>query len=393
MLQYKLMNIAMDLTQIPADKTGIGIYALNLVREILFLNNTSNKFNIYFFAQDDDHEWQELINNSSSKQCHLIPIKSSIFRKLIFRLFFEQVLLPWKCKKLDIDAIYSFHYTMPYLTHIKRVVTIPDMTFYLFPELHQKIKRLYFKTLIPLSLKRCSRAITISASTKTDLLIRFPRLDPEKIAVIHLGVNISSPPVQAKEHLEKYGLQEKKYFLFVGTLEPRKNIPGIIEAFHQVITNNEHYKKDYKLVIMGKKGWFYREIFETVKKYHLEESVVFTGYLGGEAKQALLAHAFLFVYPSFYEGFGLPVLEAMAFRVPVITGNVSSLPEVSGDAALLIDPHHWQEIAAAMLKLLSDQELVKELSKRSLMQAQRFSWRHTAEKTLALFESLTIENE
>jgi len=218
-------------------------------------------------------------------------------------------------------------------------------------------------------------------------------MDPDKIAVIHLGVNISSPPIQAKEYLEKYGLQEKKYFLFVGTLEPRKNIPGIIEAFHQLVTNNEHYKKDYKLVIMGKKGWFYREIFETVKKYHLEESVVFTGYLGGEAKQSLLAHAFLFVYPSFYEGFGLPVLEAMAFGVPVITANISSLPEVSGDAALLIDPYRWQEIASAMLKLLSDQELVKELAKRSLNQAQRFSWRHTAEKILALFESLTIENE
>jgi glycosyltransferase involved in cell wall biosynthesis len=386
------MNIAIDLTQIPADKTGMGIYALNLVREILYLNNTSNKFNIFFFAQDDDNEWQEIINNSNNKQCHLIPIKSSIFRKLVLRFFFEQILLPRKCKKLDIHVIYSFHYTMPYLTRIKRLVTIPDMTFYLFPELHQKIKRLYFKTLIPLSLKKCSKAITISESTKTDLLHRFPYMDADKIAVIHLGVNINSPPVQAKEHLGKYGLQEKEYFLFVGTLEPRKNIPGIIEAFHQVINTNDNIKKNYKLVIMGKKGWFYQEIFETVKKYHLEESVIFTGYLGGEAKQALLAHAFLFVYPSFYEGFGLPVLEAMAFGVPVITGNVSSLPEVSGDAALLIDPHSWQEIAAAMQKLLSDQELVKELSKRSLRQAQRFSWRYTAEKTLALFDSLT-ENE
>lgn len=393
MLQYTIMNIAIDLTQIPADKTGIGIYALNLVREILYLNNTSNKFNIYFFAQDDDNEWQELINNSNNKQCHLIPIKSSIFRKLIFRFFFEQVLLPRKCNKLKIEVIYSFHYTMPYLTRIKRVVTIPDMTFYLFPEMHQKIKRLYFKTLIPLSLKRSSRTITISESTKTDLLKRFPYMDPDKVAVIHLGVNISSPPVQAKEHLEKFGLQEKKYFLFVGTLEPRKNIPGIIEAFHHVINTNDNDKKDYKLVIMGKKGWFYREIFEPVKKYHLEESVIFTGYVSGEAKQSLLAHAFLFVYPSFYEGFGLPVLEAMVYGVPVITGNVSSLPEVSGDAALLINPHNWQEIAAAMLKLLSDRKLVEELAKRSIMQAQRFSWRHTAEKTLALFDSLTIAND
>ncbi len=387
------MNIAIDLTQIPADKTGIGIYALNLVREILHPDHTSNKFNIFFFAQDDDHEWQKLIDNSDNRRCRLILIRSSIFRKLIFRFLFEQILLPRQCQKLDIDAIYSFHYTIPYLTRIKRLVTIPDMTFYLFPGMHQKIKRLYFKTLIPLSLKKCCRAITISESTKSDLLKRFPHMDPDKIAVIHLGVNLNSPPIQAKEHLGKYGLQEKKYFLFVGTLEPRKNIPAILEAFHHIITENAYDKKDYKLVIMGKKGWFYREIFETVKKYHLEESVIFTGYLGGEAKQSLLAHAFLFVYPSFYEGFGLPVLEAMVYGVPVITSNVSSLPEISGDAGLLIDPHHWQEIAAAMLKLLSDQELAEELSQRSLIQAQRFSWRHTAEKTLALFDSLTIENE
>jgi glycosyltransferase involved in cell wall biosynthesis len=259
--------------------------------------------------------------------------------------------------------------------------------------MHKKKKRLYFKTLIPLSLKRCSRTITISESTKTDLLNRFPHINPDKIAVIHLGVNISSPPIQAKEHLEKYGLQEKKYFLSVGTLEPRKNIPGIIDAFHHIITTNKDYKKDYKLVIMGKKGWLYQEIFETVKKYHLDESVIFTGYVDGYAKQSLLAHAFLFVYPSFYEGFGLPVLEAMAYSVPVITGNVSSLPEVSGDAALLIDPHNWHEIAEAMLKLLSHRELVEELARKSLMQAQRFSWQHTAEKILALIDSLTIENE
>lgn len=385
----------MDLTQIPADKTGIGIYALNLVRQILNLNQISGKFNIYFFAQDDDAEWQELINNSSNsnKKSHLIPIKSSIFRKLIFRFFFEQILLPRECKKLGIDLVYSFHYTIPYFTRLKRVVTIPDMTFYLFPELHQTLKRFYFKTLIPLSLKRCIRAVTISASTRTDLLERFPRMNPGKIEVIHLGVNINPPPTRANHHLEQYGLHEKRYFLFIGTLEPRKNLPGIIEAFNHVITANNDYKKNYKLVIVGKKGWFYREIFASVKRYHLEESVIFTGYVSGEAKQSLLAHAFLFVYPSFYEGFGLPILEAMAYGVPVITGDVSSLPEISGAAALLINPRRWPEIAGAMLKLLSDQKLRKELSQKSVIQAQRFSWELTAEKTFALFDSLRIENE
>lgn len=174
----------------------------------------------------------------------------------------------------------------------------------------------------------------------------------------------------------------------MGTLEPRKNIPGIIEAFNHIIDADKEYKKNYKLVIAGQKGWFYKKIFKTVKKYHLEESVVFTGYVKGEIKQSLLANAFLFVYPSFYEGFGLPVLEAMAWGVPVITGNVSSLPEVAGDAALLIDPRQWQEIAEAMLTLLSDPSRYENMSKQSLEQAKKFSWQRTAQKTLELFTSI-----
>ncbi len=380
------MNIAVDLTQIPANKTGIGIYALNLVREIIRLNNHTSAFTFYFFAQDDDEEWKQLIKDNS--RCRLVTIKSRFFRKLILRFFFEQILFPRKCRKLNIDAIFSFHYTIPYLTRIKRVVTIPDMTFYLFPYMHQKIKRCFFKSLIPISLKKSDKIVTISESTKNDMLKRFNHIPSGKIEVIHLGVNgvnMSNPPGHLTDHLSRYGLTEKKYFLYVGTLEPRKNIPGIIEAFNHVITANKEYTKNYKLVIAGQKGWFHKKIFKTVKKYHLEESVVFTGYVKGEIKQSLLANAFLFVYPSFYEGFGLPVLEAMAWGVPVITGNVSSLPEVAGEAALLIDPRQWQEIAEAMLKLLSDPSRYENMSKKSLEQAKKFSWQRTAQKTLELF--------
>ena len=384
------MNIAVDLTQIPADKTGMGIYAVNLVRELIRLNNNSKIFHFYFFVQDDDGEWIRLIEGGS--QCRLIPIHAKIFRKLLFRFVFEQVLFPVKCKKLKIDIIYSFHYTMPYLTRIKRIVNIPDMTFYLFPGLHQKIKRLYFKSLIPLSLKKSHKIVTISESTKNDMLKRFKGLSPDKIEVIHLGVRPGNPPVRASQHLDRYGLSKNKYFLFLGTLEPRKNIVSIIKAFHQVITGDDRYRENYKLVIAGQKGWFYEKIFETVERLHLEESVVFTGYANEEVKQPLLANAYLFVYPSIYEGFGLPVLEAMAYGVPVITANVSSLPEVSGEAALLVRPGKWQDIAEAMQKLLSNKKLYENLSTESLARAKKFSWEQTAKKTLALFKSSPINN-
>lgn len=391
MLKYKTMKIAIDLTQIPADKTGIGIYAFNLVREMCRLNATFGRFYFYFFVQDDDETFIRLIKNS--EKCTLIPVKNKTFRKLIPRFFFEQFILPHKCRKLRVDVIFSTHYTIPYFTRIKRVVAFHDMTFYLFPELHQRIKRLYFKTLIPLSIRKSKGIITVSESTKKDMIKRFRYIKTDKIKVIHHGVEFFKEKKKYLEFLSektlgKYGLIAREYFLFVGTLEPRKNILCIIKAFHHVRKSNDTYKKKYKLVIVGKKGWFYDEIFETVKKLRLEEAVIFTGYVSEEEKQVLLLRSFLFVYPSFYEGFGLPVLEAMASGVPVITGNVSALPEVAGDAAILVTPKHWQEISSAMLKLLSDKPLYEKLSQKGLEQAKKFSWEKTAKRTLELFKEM-----
>lgn len=380
-------NIAIDLTQIPADKTGVGVHAFNIVRELIRLNsNSSNEhpFTFYFFTQDDDKEWTQLIGTDPNS--HLISINSKVFRKLILRFFFEQIRLPLRCSKLNIDTILSFHYTMPYLTRIKRMVIFADMTFYLFPELHQKIKRIYFKTLIPLSLKHSSKIITVSESTKKDVLKQFSFVRPDKISVIHHGVNIEGAPANAADYLDKYSLTSKNYFLYVGTLEPRKNIPSIIEAFRHVLDTSSELKTNFKLVIAGKKGWFYEKIFEAVSKYKLESQVVFTGYISEEEKRALLANAFGFVYPSFYEGFGIPILEAMAYGVPVITGNISSLPEVAGHAAILINPNHWQEIAVAMTRLLTDSRLVEDLSVKSIQQAQKFTWENAALKMMELWK-------
>lgn len=389
------MKIAIDLTQIPADKTGVGIYALNLVREMCKLNDYSNTFQFLFFVQDDDETFIRMIKNAGNST--LIPVKHSTFRKILPRLFFEQFILPRKCKKENIDIIFSTHYTIPYFTRIKRIVAFHDTTFYHFPELHQKIKRFYFKTLIPLSIKKSSAIISVSQSTKDDLLHRFKKLNPEKITVIHHGVD----PIKEKEKeiepiskkiMAKYGLTPQKYLLFVGTLEPRKNIKGLLQAFHSIRESNPNIKDEFKLVIVGKKGWFYKEIFEITRKLHMEETVIFTGYVDEDEKQALLLKAFLFVYPSFYEGFGIPILEAMACGIPVITGNVSALPEVAGNAAILINPNDRGEISTAVTGVLSDPELHEELSKKGPEQAKKFSWENTARKTLELIEKIAKDN-
>lgn len=383
------MKIAIDLTQIPADKTGVGIYALNLFREMLKINSVSNKFHFFLFTQDDDDTFLNLVKKNNNTT--LIPVKHSLFRKLLPRLFFEQVLLPRKCRKLKVDLIFSTHYTIPYFTKIKRVVAFHDTTFYRFPKLHQKIKLLYFKTLIPFSIKKSSAIISVSLSTKNDLINHFNGLDPDKITVIHHGTDCFKANEKEKEifcgkTLEKYGLKRSEYFLFVGTLEPRKNITGLLEAFHHLRQSDKAVEEKYKLVIVGKKGWFYNEIFETTRKLNLENAVIFTGYVEEEEKQALLLNASLFIYPSFYEGFGIPILEAMAGGTPVITSNVSALPEVAGDAAVLINPHQWEEISSAMSTLLGDGTLYEELRQKGLAQAGKFSWERTAEKTMELIE-------
>ena len=382
------MNIAIDLTQIPVQKTGIGIHAVFMIREIIKMNRITREDQFFFFAQDDDPEWAAEIPENNHSLCELITIKSKFFRKLPLRFLFEQLLLPHYCKKLKIAVLLSLHYTMPYLTDIPVVVIFPDMTFYLFPHLHEKFKRFYFKTFIPLSIKKSRHIITVSQSTKQDMRALFKLGERDKITAIHLGVAPLQPQTEQETlgHLDTWALKNKQYFLYVGTLEPRKNIPALMAAFHQL--SGTAAAQNMPLVIVGGKGWCYDEIFQKVKEYGLEERVIFTGYVAEEIKQSLLHHAFLFIYPSLYEGFGLPILEAMIHGLPVITSNVSSLPEVAGDAALLVNPSNSQEIAAAMHKLLTEPSFYTSMAEKSRARAASFTWAQNAQKTVALLKRM-----
>jgi glycosyltransferase involved in cell wall biosynthesis len=184
----------------------------------------------------------------------------------------------------------------------------------------------------------------------------------------------------------RYGIAGD-YALFVGTLQPRKNLIRLIEAF----SNFRFPISDFRLVIAGKKGWLYQEIFRWVEELGLEKKVVFTGYVPEGDLPVLLSGARLFVFPSLYEGFGLPVLEAMACGTPVVCSNASSLPEVAGDAAVLVDPQDVEGLAAAMERVLGDEELRAELIVRGFEQARKFSWERCARETLDVLESVCHE--
>jgi glycosyltransferase involved in cell wall biosynthesis len=374
------MRILIDVTQIPVKKGGVGIYALNLIREIAKLD-----FDNYYYIliQSDEHSFDDL----RREKFHIISIPNVIFRKLIFRLLLEQCLIPYFVIKYRIDIVHSLHYSFPFLNFgSKRVVTIHDMTFFKYPEYHKFIKRFYFKFFIYLIPRLADKIISISESSLEDFLL-LTGAQREKVSVIHLGSPGWSPFSFHNDGVElikrKYGI-DNEYVLFVGTLEPRKNIVNLILAFNKLLEINDNYK----LVIAGGKGWDYRQVFDQVDRLNLHDSVIFTGFVDEQEKPYVIKGARIFVYPSLYEGFGLPVLEALSLGVPTITSRMSSLPEVAGDGALLADPTNVDELFGCMKRLLDDKTLYEELKVKGLLQAKRFRWTETAEKTINVYRSV-----
>jgi glycosyltransferase involved in cell wall biosynthesis len=374
------MKVLVDYTQIPEQKVGVGIYADNLLKNIA----RTNAENIFYILVQNDEELNGLDRTGNIK---VIKLSSSIFRIFIFRILIEQFYIPYLVLKHQINIVHSLHYSFPLFSFwAKKVVTIHDLTFFLFPELHVPVKRYFFRIFIRMSVIFCDKLICVSESTKNDLISIFSK-SASKIAVIPLGkderfnTDVDSEGVAKVK--EKYGIT-KKYILFIGTLEPRKNIDNLIKSYNDL-------KKagfDYQLVIVGRKGWYYQSIFDLVNMCELSDSVIFTGYIDEYEKPYIISGAKAFVYPSIYEGFGIPVLESISCGIPTITSNVSSLPEVAGNAALLIDPFDQSSIFNALIKLLSDETLSRDLSEKSIKQAQKFSWAKTSAMTLNLYKSV-----
>jgi len=258
----------------------------------------------------------------------------------------------------------------------KKVIVVHDLSFLAYPQFFTLKQRLWHKLILNKKiLQRADIIIADSGSTKRDL-IDLLDIAEEKVKVVHLGGDKrdeSSAEMAAKHHLPE------KYFLFVGTLEPRKNLSGIIRALNML-------PNDVKLVVAGDWGWKTGKLKVEMEKS--KDRIIFLGYVSDEEKANLYKNAVALAYPSFYEGFGLPIVEAMNLGCPVIAGNNSSQGEVLGDAGLLVDPFNVREISQAMELLLNDRDLRQELINRGKIQAEKFSWEKTARETLELFNKL-----
>ncbi len=291
------------------------------------------------------------------------------------------------------DPVEILHYLHPpsalYWGDIKHsVVSVHDLTLLLYPDQHTRKNIKLYQNNLQTILGKVDRIIASSQATKRDL-IQHLQISENKIDVVLLSIADSFQRVDDLRIIarvkEKYQITGD-YFFFLSTLEPRKNLVRIIEAYHQVLSRRE--MPTFTLVIGGQKGWLYEDIFEIVKNLQLESKVKFLDYVADEDRAALYSGAYLTLYPSLYEGFGLPVLEALTCGSPVITSNVSSLPEVAGDAALLVNPLSTNEISEAMLKLVKNKDLRSKLINQGFKQAKNFSPSKTARETMAIYEEL-----
>ncbi len=289
-----------------------------------------------------------------------------------------------------VDLFHATDHLLPRLARVRSVFTLHDLVFRFYPETHKPLNRWFLTLMMPRFLEAADAVIAVSEWTKKDA-IELYGLDEDKIRVVYEGVNPRFRPASAESISavrQKYGILEK-FILCVGTIEPRKNLTSLLEAYHSV----RNGRRDLKLVIVGKMGWLYEGFFRRLRELGLENEVIFPGFVPDEDLPSLYSAADLFVFPSLYEGFGLPVLEAMACGTPVVTSNSSSLPEVTGEATVLVDPNDVQALIRAMSAVLDNKELRGELHAKGLRQAAKFSWETAAYETLALYDKVLVRRE
>jgi glycosyltransferase involved in cell wall biosynthesis len=278
-----------------------------------------------------------------------------------------------------VDLLHGLAFVAPLLARCPTMITVHDLSFLRFPNAFRPFNRTYLALATRASVRRARCVIAVSESTRQDV-IALLGAPPDKVVVVYNGVTEAfspAPAPQAVEQARQLGLPER-YILYVGTLEPRKNLVRLLDAYAALRRRSADAPP---LVIAGGKGWYYEEIERRVDELDLGQQVIFPGFVPAEDLPWLYRGAALFVYPSIFEGFGLPVLEAMACGAPVITSTVSSLPEVAGDAALLVDPEDTEGLADAMHRALCEPGLAEALRAAGIERARRFSWDHTAAET------------
>lgn len=366
------------------EKAGIAHYTYHLVKTLLKLNKL-DEFVLFF-----DHRARDIVKEFLEPNTVIRFFTFSKYKKFL-PFVYSHMLSSSVLTRENLDVYHSPANIVPLKYEGKFVVTVHDLAIYREPSVFPSRQGFSIKYLVPRSIDKAEKIIAVSRSTKKDVEDFFA-VASSKIKVIYEGVDHErfNPNKKTPEDIgylrQKYKIN-KEYILFLGTLEPRKNLIRLLEAFYQLLQKKPEIAKQYQLVLAGHRGWLCDEIFEEIKNRNLGSSVVVPGYVPGADIPKLYLSSAFFVYPSIYEGFGLPVLEALACGVPVITSNVSSLPEITGDAAVLVDPYDGDGLSVAMENLLGDEKLREQLSRKGQERAKQFSWEKCARETMEVYRA------
>ncbi len=364
---------------------GLGRYTQEIVDNIIKIDR-ENEF-VIFLYQDNFDEFEP----PSDK------VKKVLVRARWYT-FKEQVLMPYLIYREKLDLVHFPHFNVPILTPKKFVVTIHDLILTKFPTVRAstlnpwlyKIKNFFYKLVIKLAVKRARKIITVSEFTKSDIIEQF-KVSSDKIGVTYEGVsNLSKgrdslfvSKLDDTDTLLSYNI-DKDFLLYVGNAYPHKNLEGLIKAFVRLYPKRPWIY----LVLVGKEDYFYKKLKELVKESYSDFPIIFTGYVPDEELEIMYQKALAYVFPSLYEGFGLPPLEAMSKKCVVLSSNRSSMPEILEDAAIYFDPESKEDMISKMDKIIKDKKLRQEMIKKGEKQVKKYNWWECARETLEVYKNV-----
>ncbi len=357
-------------------RTGTEAYSLNLIRALTQIKG-SHQIRLY----TPDPPLPDLVDaeHSAGVEARVIP----------FPRLWTHLRLAWEVGRHAPDVLFVPAHVMPLVCPVPTVVTVHDLGYLHYPQAHRPFDRWYLGWTTRRHVRLSARIIADSQATQADLMGRYGA-NPDRICVVYPGRDESlirvDTPAAIAEVKARYGIRGD-YLLYLGTLQPRKNLVRLVEAFGRLPFPTH----GLQLVLAGKRGWLHADLLARVESLGLGHSIIFPGYVTDQDKAALISGAMALVYPSLYEGFGLPVLEGMACGTPVLTSDVSSLPEVAGDAALLVDPLDIDAIAVGMSRLIQDAGLRRSLIEKGYLQVRKFSWAGAAQQVLQVLESVATD--
>ena len=379
------MKILIDALGIVNETTGVGQYSLQLLNA---LSEIDSKNEYYICLQKKLNDSHPIFNLKNKRNFTLIrddvsaigPKKQFYYYNLLRR------------NRFKFDLFHSLNSELPLYGNTKSIVTFHDLKYIKYPYFLNKfstIKSKYLKYTMKKGAEKASKIIAVSRSTKKDI-IQLLEINKEKIRVIYEASNLGMYPkvnggMANSEILKKYAIK-KPYFLYVGEKRPHKNLEGLIKAF--AVYKEKHDSRKISLVLTGKKYSTYHEYITMAENLGVKDSLIFTGFIPEKYLKTIYSKAEALLLISFYEGFGIPILEAMECGIPVITSNISSMPEVAGGAALLVDPNNIQEIAEKMNDIVNSKTLRKQLIESGFKRVKQFSWERTARQTLKVYNEI-----